>query len=371
MNEFRIDPRIAFILSENEAFRLQGIVPVQPEWLGLTSEEVTAANVPVKVAINEMLIARTRKYMTWKHLDLRFITPSFDNNFSTYDVIAAILPSYQYLDQAGLDFLCLKDEGSIPLGMMLKNLGNQSLMRNLLEFDFDAQRLAIAFKAKLLQEAKQSKGMLTGAFVLKRPNVQLLNEAIIYEELRVIAGPKGLFVSVIFERDEHKMYVPFFWSPEGVNTSCLWGSHQITFAFDVMLAGIWRDLHVVKEKTLSQESFGTGARSKTAASKQGDKNIVTIPRRVYRKEWVRTQPPTASSGPRSAHLVTASYPYVGDHFPDEAAIARANEWGWPEPPEGHTFRVPHKRGEGDVDESAKKLRWRGHDVVNMVMSLRK
>lgn len=366
-----VDPRILWLSFENYLYDRNGIERIDPAKFGIKSNELLSFN---EAEMQKAYLLGQSPIKSWKGFSFTHIKPSEDNNLRQFDVCVTLLPGIEYLDQDILNFLTLKDVSDAILGSSIRT-GEARSIKDMLTFDESDYALARAFASQMLAEAAQvDKPPVMGAFILKHIETDVLDEAIVYKFLRLVIVERGIFVSVI-DNDE-KSYVPFYWTPEGIITSDVWGTPMMTFGLDCLLACLWRDAKVRRIKFVEQaESRGIKPKLERGATPKKGKKIV-FPPTIYVSNWHSEieELPEETRRTMSAHLVKPSYRHVGEGFPDQAALERAKAFRWPAPPPGHTFVSPYKRGQGDLSEDLEtqyqEIIWTGKDIAKLMLKRR-
>jgi hypothetical protein len=308
---------------------------------------------------------------TWRGLDVRHVANQIASNkeYSAVYLFAAlhlIKPS-----QAAFDFLTLKDQDNIRLdcNLLLPDLrgyaGQKEVIAALTNFSDDEFRLASAFCEMMITEAAPYVHQVgTGAYVMPREAFPRLDAEIAYDSLRLIITPEGIAVSVI----NGDKYIPFVWTPK-LCTAIVWVHPRAALGFRMMLACFWRDACVIKEGVTTRTA-GRGYQNKTGDNQQG-KNKVIFPKVIYKSHWgTPSEREQVEQLARQAHAVRGSYPILSDGRTARAANERAEEYGYPPPPPGHTFRKPHTRGEGAMVATlpVRQVKFRGLQVAKILLS---
>lgn len=319
--------------------------------------------------------ARSVPCKMWRGFNVQHIQQQQGLEFHQLDVFAALEAGARYLTQPLFDFLTLRDEPTYNLEVALIDLSGTTthyedstpMARTaLMSYSPDEMRLAYAFRQQMIDEAApQRRNAAAGVYVLDRTSFPYLDHQIDYDRMRLVIHPAGIFVAILL--DELHQYVPFFWTPEGINTSQMWVHPRAVFALDAMLACVWRDACIVREQWSERQQ----KRGYEFHNRPKHANPVVLPRIVYRSKW-------GSSGEReyieqrsrSAHAVRAFYRTLPDGYQAHEADERAAEFGYPPPPDGHTFVKPHMRGEGALDAdrvTARRVVCRGLQVAKIVL----
>lgn len=295
-----------------------------------------------------MDVARVTEIAVWRGLDVRHLyrqelqSRHPGERIAALDVLAAFDAGSKWLTQEAFDFLTCRDS-SLLIGSML--VAEQ--VADLMPYDMDRINLMAAFAKQMNTEAEPTRHKVAcGIYVMQREPLPAVDNEIIYDTLRLFVTPGGIFCTVIVENN---CYMPFFWSPEGVNTSQVFVHVRGIFALEVMLSCIWRDACVVKEGFAVQRKGSKGYEAKSKAAKPAHKNPVVLPRTVYKSTWGSDQERGEIERiAREAHTVRAHYRQLHEGWTvSESAFDKAEEYHFPPPPEGWTFVAPHIRG-GDA-----------------------
>lgn len=360
-----INPLWILTIADYIAGKKLDIKAVRPEWNGIDSNSLKSIKTGnVDFLMSQVSMITRSVFTTWGKFSLKHINPSYDLNFTAFNVIAALYPAYNELTVRDFSFLTLADKPNQKIVLNCSTIipSPETTLKDLIEFDDEDNRLALAFRRKMIQEVNEVNHPFTGAYLLDKVPLDLIDSTIVYQQLRLVFVPSGICVSVIDEGQ----YVTFFWSPSGFNTSQIWFPLSTAFGFDVMLACLWRDAHILREKWAT-------ARPKTSHSqpkKSGQvdqQGRVTLPRVIYQGDWKSGLADKSDGNVVRPHPVRGSYRYIGDHFPDLAAILRARDYDYADPPEGFTFVSPYKRGGTSVSSGEVKIVWTGRDIAQMLL----
>lgn len=208
--------------------------------------------------------------------------------------------------------------------------------------------LAYAFTDKLLAEAAEAGNRPTiGMFHLDRVPLAYLDERLNYESIRLVIKPEMIYATFCAPGG---VAIPAIWGPE--DTSSWMYGDVLGHAISILLAGIWRDACVVKEKWLERDR---PLQRKGSTKKYGREygKRVYLPRTIYRARWGQKHERDRIA--RRRHDVDGFYrplkmprPQTEDEVErSHAAIERAELWGDTPPPTGYTYVAPHGRGRSE------------------------
>lgn len=309
-----------------------------------------------------MAKTRANPVSVWRGFDVRHIAmQTKDNiNFRQFDVLAALDAASQYLDQSTLDFITLRDVRDAKLEIALTP---ETELMDWFEADTEMVQLAMAFRQQMINDAQPHRHQIAaGAYVMQREPLRQLDKLMIYDTLRLLILPAGIAGAVVVGN----LYVPFWWSPElDTNTIQVWARAEIRFAFDVLMAAIWRDACIVREQALtSSPSHGRGYNARGVKS-----DVVRFPRTIYKAQWGSAQDREAADAiAKRAHAVRGHYRELSPgRTASEQAADTAQEYGYPPPPAGYTFVRPHTRGEGEAMPQVRRVVCRGLQVAKTVL----
>jgi hypothetical protein len=296
--------------------------------------------------LTKMAYARSVIPATWHGLDIRH-THDKDaqhvvRELSAFDICVALLPGIKHLNQSAFDFLTLKDVKDRVLDSKLVNFGDD--MFNLFQYDEDDLRLSMAFSLQMIEEAAPfSRHAITGAYVLQHTPLPYLDTQIVYDTIRLLFVPNGIFATIISDN----WYVPFFWSPNGINSSRVFFHTRGVFSFEVLMSCIWRDACVVREKWCERQQGKRGY--VTPHTKRAAPGSLVLPRTVYYSNWgTDADRESVTDRARSAHAVRGHYRELPDGWTrSEKALEQARENMFPDPPDGYTFVKPYATGLGE------------------------
>lgn len=312
-----------------------------------------------------MLLARRHDYSTWRGLDVRHLARAIGSNreFRALDVFAALEAGQRALTQELLDFLTLRDVDGAQLDVHLVMREDYAELNT---FSRDEMNLLYAFRGQMLAEAAPHQHQVAvGAYVLERTPLRFVDEQVGYDTLRLVIHPRGILCSLV----SGNWFVPFAWSPGGVNTSTVWMHPRGVFAMDALLACIWRDACVVRE-AWSTRTNKRGHSSRGSVQRPKHVNPVVLPRVIYQSRWGASdeERDAVTYQSRNAHAVRAHYRVLAEgRKSSDAASSNAESFGFPPPPDGYTFVQPHIRGEGAVQQ-VRRVVCRGLQVANIVMN---
>jgi len=317
-------------------------------------------------------LALARPVPVWHGLDARHLPRTGD--IGPFDVFAALWAGRALLSQRLFDFLTLRDvaDARLDVALVVDHLRGQAsgeiavtpeTVAPLLAYSDDERRLALAFRRQMVAEAGPHRRQIaTGVYVMDRTPLAFLDRQIGYDTLRLALMPRGLFATIT----RGNWFVPCFWTPEGTNTACVWAHPRGTFALDVLFSCIWRDACIVREQWVETRRGRKGYSSPDRLRRVP--NTLVVPRVVYRSAWGQPDEREAiQRQARHAHAVRASYPALAEGHQAREAVERAAEWGYPAPPDGHTFRRPHTRGQGEPDGSPRRIVCKGLQVANIAL----
>src|SRR5690606_9012877 len=178
--------------------------------------------------VQALLHVQRNHVKTWRGLDVRHIRGSSEH-ITQFDVFAAFDAATKRikLTQQQFDFLTLVDVKSASVDSMLRGDSIESL----LAYDMDRMRLISAFRDQLVKEASPHAHKVTvGAYVLAYTPLPALDAEIAYDTLRLLITPRGIFCTIVYDN----WYAPFFWSPDGVNTSQVYVHQRAVFAIEAV-----------------------------------------------------------------------------------------------------------------------------------------
>lgn len=305
---------------------------------------------------------------TWRGLDIRHLHQQANAEFRPLDVCAALDAGQRAagLSQSSLDFITLRDIPAAQVEVLLPAAAPGEIDPNmtwLTEVDRDLVDLTSAFRNQMVAEAEPVRHQVAaGHYVMSRESLALVDAALRYEQLRLLITPHGIFCAVVNEGQ----YIPFYWSPDGINTCQVFVTARGVFVLDALLACIWRDACVVQREFAHEQR---GRKGYEAKQRPKHDNPVSLPRRIYVSQWgAPADRANIEHVTRSAHTVTASYPLLQAGHAAHDAAERAAEYHWPPPPPGRTFRRPHTRGEGaDTNDPVKRVICRGLQVAKITL----
>lgn len=316
-------------------------------------------------------------YRFWRGLDL------FKCGTASLKVAATINPVSKLMSQSLLDFMLCTDLDASPGVIIPKPDVDWEAYTTISEDDAE---LAAAFRRQMVDEAEPHRhGIAAGAYVMDKEEFPRLDQEIAYRQLRLVISYDGIFgclyqpaetdlIEWIEPEDKPRRRIkaiplstPFVWTPSGINTAQVWLSARAVFALDTLLACIWRDACIVKTKFTEQQR-ARGYEDRKRNSKQ--RNVVILPRVIYKSKWGEDQAERdqAVRQARAAHERGGCYPKLPPGYVAHDAEARADEWRYPPPPPGHTFRKPYTTtGEKPESLGYKKVICRGLQVAHHVL----
>lgn len=363
-----IHPSLAWLLWENAGLKHLGLDLTDPKRFGLTSLDTA-------YTLDKLGILRNNTYTSWQGLDLRHIIESKDD--TRFHVLAALAPGYDYLDQDILDFITCADISPAYLGNFSPN-PTDNFNELFIFHDREDYDLAKAFATQMLKEAGESKNIPPlGAYVLNHMPFEIIDENITYTQLRIVFVENGIFVSIVYKTDKGALYTPFFWNQNGINTSSVWLTPKLDFGFDILLTCLWHDAKIVRQIFTERKDKGKGAAHNSREnSKPRSGRKLILPKKIYISDWKSglDSVPERIRATFKLHQVKHSYRYVGEHFPDQAAVERAQKFRKPLPPRGYTFVSPHSRGSGvpiDNEDSTIHIIWTSRDMAEMLLNNRR
>jgi len=220
--------------------------------------------------------------------------------------------------------------------------------------------LATAFKAQMVNEAVGHIPFI-GDLIMSYEPIPALDALIQWDALRLMIRPYGIWATFSGQSG----VLPIYWQPNRHTIRTLTGG-LLAYVADVVLAGIWRDASIVRERAWYERNPYTPRPLKKS---QKHRNPVVLPRTIQTVKW------GASSDEhdvitRATHAVRAHYRLLGDgRRASEGALASADEYGMPPPPTGYTFVRPHLRGSGEsVDHDAiRRVVCRGLKTVKIAL----
>lgn len=268
-------------------------------------------------------------------------------------VISTLCPGN--LTQEILNFLTLLDVPGAKYRMVKAyNLAEdynrqsyQAATLNEFQIDDKAKALANAFILQMEDEAAPHRARaVLGQFIMNRVPLDYLDTLIQYDTLRLSISPVGIFGSLV----KGTSYLTFWWSPEEATTWSLGARHA--WAINTMMACIWRDACVVRQKMFQERSrdiYKPGGKKRKTAKKK-----LVLPRIVKRGTWGLDAERERIT--HSTHEVRPFYRQLPDgQQASEGARETAAEFGYPRPPDGFTFVRPHTRGSGEVGEAVEAI----------------
>lgn len=346
-----------------------------------------------------LLVASTMPPDSYAGLDIRGVS------MAAYD-LAELMPGIKYLTQADLNFLTLQDvKGAKHRGLYLQGTGGPDitqevgLLETAAESDVfealtvatatadvrgdpreislaalvkryregaEAQALMRAFQAQLIAEAEPHKArVITGAYVLDRVPFPQLDAYISYDNLRLVIGPRGIFFSIV-KTDEagESYYVTSYWAPDSPPVLL---DPVLYPMISVVLAGVWRDACVIREKWYTERARNLYHYSKTQLRRKVAPLI--LPRQVSRVSWASDVERVSIA--HTMHTVRGHYRRLAEGWKQgDKAADMARHYGYPEPPAGYTFVIPHTRGEGaaEAEGPARRVICRGLMSVKVSLS---
>ena len=319
-------------------------VPEQVLALGDTDEELIAN-------LLNIFEQRNRSVDLWRGFSVGHIAKQSGAEFRQADALAALDVCSKWLGDDELGFITFRGEG-YELDVVL-NADDYTGIETMYQMDRDQLDLAMAFRKQMTQEAEPFRsGLAAGHYVMNREDLPRLDKRLYYDSLRLVISYHGIAAAIVNEKA--KCYVPFYWSPEDdINTSQVWVPTEVYFDIDIMMASIWRDACVVKER----QGFAARSSGRPYKRRQRRKNdlVVRLPRLIRRTSWAgRADKQNIDDLTREAHFVRACYPKLpkGQWSSENGRLAaneRAIAAGYPIPPDGRTFRSPHARGAGEVE----------------------
>lgn len=312
-------------------------------------------------------------YKTWRGLDVRHLIQQQGVEYRQFDVFSALDAATPYLTQEMFDFITLRDVPKANLDCALNATQFAESAGSVQAWfgeDEDTIRLVSAFRQQMVDNAAAFRNQIAiGAYIMQREPLPRLDELLIYEQLRLLITPAGIAVSIVRETE----YVPFWWTPDGINTSLVWLPASIHFAIDVLLACIWHDACVVQMATFNPQKRRGFTRRSAGGSPppQHKSSIVRLPRIIYETQWGSpTDREQVDRISRQAHTVRGHYRLLADgREASEDAKQNASDHLYPEPPPGFTFVKPHIRGEGEpAQHSPLRVICKGLQVAKTVLS---
>jgi len=222
--------------------------------------------------------------------------------------------------------------------------------------DLEASRLKQAFMQELLDEARtetDAAGPVVGPFILMPPFKRFEDSG----PIKVFVHPEGVYAS-LWGQPFASVNAPIEAVPTiyylGGREQAIGNRHHIAGGIDtyLLLAGIWRDACVVRHKLYVERERERYKPSSKAAKRAQHDNPLRLPRQIpiveYADDTVERE-----GNRRAAHAVRGHYRWLYRPVSDdakEAAASRAEDYGYPAPPDGYTFVMPHLRGndEGDL-----------------------
>lgn len=333
----------ALLATANNRLLILGGLGVDDRMIVLPDSRQAQQNLYMKTQL-----ARSQPPASWHGFDVRHLTRQSDSEFNSLDVLAALDSGRKWLTQPLFDFLTLRDSDHILMSMLVVQDGSGAA--GLMHYSEDDFRLASAFRKQLVDEAKPHRQRVAaGVYIMDRTPMPYLDQQLIYETARLVIHPQGIFASFIARRPvsdprpAQNMYIPFFWTPGGVNTSQVWVHPRAVFALDVCLAAMWRDACIVREKWADRQP---NRRTEFKVAKPSHDNPVMLPRTVYHSAWGSSdERDYIEKHTRKAHAVRGSYVELPEGQQAHDAEERAAEFFYPAPPDGYTFRRPHTRGD--------------------------
>lgn len=308
-------------------------------------------------------------YKHWRDLDVTHIQ-SQQTMFRALNIFMALDPGPRLM-QAQFDFLTLRDQSAQinilqPVAEEVLEADQSITFTNLRhiwnEADEDLIRLVGAFKRQMITDAGPAP-KVHGNYVMQREPLDVVDAHILYETLRLIFTPQGIFCSVIFQ----DQYITFFWSPTGINTAQVYLRPLSVDVIDALMACIWRDACRAETRFTTERTGHRGYKRPRPDTAKDPK--LMLPKIIYRSIWgSESDRATISDIVRQAHHVTGAYPLLPEGHQPRDAVERALEHGWPPPPEGHTFRKPHTRGLGEPTQKPREIVCRGLQVAKLILN---
>lgn len=362
-------PALAYILQQ-QLWARRGNQILIASGMGIVPQLLAHSEQELELMEARLMQARSQEYKTWRGFDVRHLLRQQSGNFEyrQFDVFSALDVATPALNQATFDFLTLRDRQGAKLETSLNAQvykPDSDIITTFLQADEDEIRLAMAFRREMVNEAAPHRhDIASGAYVLMRETLPKLDTRLIYDHLRLLIVPQGIGVAVVHD----SLYIPFWWSPENdTNTSQVWVPADIRFAFDVLLASIWRDACIVRERFVQEcRDKGKGYQGKQAFKS----DVVRLPRVIFKSQWGSNMDRQITEGiSKRAHTVRGHYRLISDEYiaPDEQKEA-ALDYGIPAPPVGYTFVRPHSRGTGEALPVARRVICQGLQVARTVLS---
>ena len=311
----------------------------------------------------------------WRGLDIRHINNPW--------VMATLGMVGTHLNQEMVNFVTCADLGKYTEDILIQ-IDDYAMMRyrideapetinkeTLIAFGqrhFLAQNgmdeLAIAFGDKMIDEAKPyHASVYTGFFTMKHIQLPELDKLVLYDEIRLVITPSGILASFVYHSE--KFYTLAWWGNNGIQSGWI-HSERFGWAFHVFASCLWRDACVVAKKALATKRTIVASKKDRKRSRNKGNGKVVLPRTIYEVQW-------ADDSDREhivhrAHQVRGHYRMLREGWSrSEMAVEKAQEWGYPEPPDGFTFAEPHQRGSGEPLPKIRPVVCKGFQVANIVM----
>lgn len=267
------------------------------------------------------------------------------------------------LSQAKYNFLTGRDVGA--------EFGIKKLKSEINDlFDDDIPRHKKIFVhgmvSDLVKEAAPYRSrIILGNYELLSGGLDWMKSIIDFDTIRLSFSPDGIHASLIKQTGDTILASPVWWSPE-FNTLHISGG-ELALAMNVVLAAIWRDACVVREKWSTERSRKLYTPRRREPKTKKRKQITVLPRVVHHVRWSTTTERTGIT--RAAHMVRAFYrrlPFGGE--PSDNARKNAEKFGYPPPPTGYTFVKPHVRGSGKPTNETQKIVCRGLQIASITIN---
>ncbi len=295
-------------------------------------------------------------YTTWRGLDVRFAKDR--PGFAIFDAFVALHNARPILTQETFEFIMCRDLPNVALGAVIRDGKNEEYfrvqptdesidwIRRISQFESEEAMLTAAFSKQMVAEAAPfAARVASGVYALNRVPLPKLDAEVVYDGLRLIIYPGGIVGSVLYLDPALPSFIPFSWTPTGINTTQVSYPPMAVFYLDTLLSCIWRDACVV-QNVWCEQSHRRAVERPHASAPSNKSNTVVMPRRVYHYTWGRDaeERDAIDRSARAIHSVSGCYVKLPEDWQAHDAAERAAQVGWPAPPTGYTFRAPHQRG---------------------------